>query len=91
MGSTVVSSVSDCSSDSEFVTLDSISQVSAAPTMARMHPSEVVKKGVGRGSMLPGRRPSRQQLSLGWGKTRESDVKEQLLVKAVAVVIMSSL
>jgi len=52
-------SVSDCSSDSEFVTLDSISQVSAAPPMARMHPSVVVKKGVGRGSMLPGRRPSR--------------------------------
>jgi len=52
-------SVSDCSSDSEFVTFDSISQVSAAPPMAKMHPSVVVKKGVGRGSVLPGRRPSR--------------------------------
>lgn len=62
-------SVSDCSSDSEFVTLDSISQVSAAPPMARMHPSVVVKKGVGRGSVLPGRRPSRLAATFpGMGK-----------------------
>lgn len=62
-------SVSDCSTDSEFVTLDSISQVSAAPPMARMHPSVVVKKGVGRGSVLPGRRPSRLAATFpGMGK-----------------------
>ena len=54
-----LSLVSDSSSDSEFVTLDSISQVSAAASMVRMQPAVVVKKGVGRGSVLPGRRPSR--------------------------------
>ena len=43
---------SDSSLESEFVTLDSISQASVQPAV-------VVKKGVGRGAVLTGRRISR--------------------------------
>jgi len=54
-----MSMTSDVSSESEFVTLDSISLASTTHAQVRVQPAVVVRKGVGRGSVLPGRRASR--------------------------------
>ena len=47
--------LSDCSTDTEFVTMDVINDVVPKPQVQ----APVVVKGLGRGSVLPGRRMSR--------------------------------
>ena len=48
---------SDCSTEADFITMDSISEVGASK--ARVVHAPVVVKGLGRGAVLPGRRMSR--------------------------------